>query len=218
VADIVISYKREEQETARTLADALRAQGWSVWWDPKLRAGEHFDDAIEQAIRDAKCVIVLWSKLSTKSEYVKDEASFAKKLGKLLPVAIDNAELPFRFQGLHTMQMPDWKGSADAPGFRSLVEQLQSRIGFGASAAATAVSPASSATAASTAAQLKEAPAWDRYSIADTILKRRSTARLSPPSNAEWTRNRCCTYMLTSKKSVPRLTCDLRPSDGTYWA
>ena len=65
MADIVISYKREEQQTARALADVLRAEGWTVWWDPKLRAGEHFDDAIEQAIRDAKCVIVLWSKLST---------------------------------------------------------------------------------------------------------------------------------------------------------
>ena len=48
VADIVISYKREEQQTARALADALRAEGWRVWWD-ELRAGEHFDDAIEQA-------------------------------------------------------------------------------------------------------------------------------------------------------------------------
>ena len=130
MADIVISYKREEHQTARALADGLRAKGWTVWWDPKLRAGEHFDDAIERAIRDAKCVIVLWSKLSTKSEYVKDEANFAKKLGKLVPVAIDDAELPFRFQGLHTVQMRDWDNSTNAAGFRALVEQLQSKIGF----------------------------------------------------------------------------------------
>jgi hypothetical protein len=43
VADFVISYKREEQHTARALADALRTEGWTVWWDPRRRAGEHFD-------------------------------------------------------------------------------------------------------------------------------------------------------------------------------
>jgi hypothetical protein len=119
-----------------------------VWWDPTLRAGKHFDDGIEQAIRDAKCVIVLWQKLSTQSEYVKDGANFAKKLGKLVPVVIDAAELPFRFQ----VQMRDWDGSTSAAGFRSLVEQLQSRVGFGSSVARTAAPPVSSATAASPAA------------------------------------------------------------------
>jgi hypothetical protein len=73
MSDIFISYKREEQPSARQLADALQKRGWSVWWDPKLRAGEHFDDAIEKALIDAKCVIVMWSKLSVKSRYVKDE-------------------------------------------------------------------------------------------------------------------------------------------------
>jgi hypothetical protein len=50
MSDIFISYKREEQPKARKLADALDRHGWSVWWDPKLRAGEHFDDAIERSI------------------------------------------------------------------------------------------------------------------------------------------------------------------------
>jgi hypothetical protein len=47
MSDIFISYKREEQATARKLASALENEGWTVWWDPKLRAGENFDDAIE---------------------------------------------------------------------------------------------------------------------------------------------------------------------------
>jgi hypothetical protein len=48
MSDIFISYKREEQPVARKLADALQKKGWSVWWDPKLRAGEHFDDSIRR--------------------------------------------------------------------------------------------------------------------------------------------------------------------------
>ena len=69
-------------------SDALEEKGWSVWWDPKLRAGEHFDDVIEQALKDAKCVIVMWSKLSVNSRYVKDEANYALKRKKLIPIAI----------------------------------------------------------------------------------------------------------------------------------
>jgi TIR domain len=53
MSDIFISDKREEQAIARKLADALENKGWSVWWDPKLRAGEHFDDMIEKALNEA---------------------------------------------------------------------------------------------------------------------------------------------------------------------
>ena len=51
----------------RKLANALESEGWTVWWDPKLRAGEHFDDVIEKALNEAKCVIVMWSKRSVQS-------------------------------------------------------------------------------------------------------------------------------------------------------
>jgi hypothetical protein len=145
VADIVISYKREEQDTARALADSLVAKGWSVWWDPKLRAGERYDRAIQDAIKAAKCVIVLWSELSVNSDPVQDEASLANDLKKLVPVAIEKADLPMPFRRLHTVQMHGWKGSSDTPGFRELVEQLQSKIGGGTLAAAAAATSAPSA-------------------------------------------------------------------------
>ena len=51
----------------RKLANALESEGWTVWWDPKLRAGEHSDDVIEKALNEAKCVIVMWSKRSVQS-------------------------------------------------------------------------------------------------------------------------------------------------------
>ena len=75
MSDVFISYKREDQPTTRKLANALETAGWSVWWDPKLRAGEHFNDVIEKALNEAKCVIVVWSNLSVNSEYVKAEAN-----------------------------------------------------------------------------------------------------------------------------------------------
>lgn len=124
MSEIFISYKREDQAEARTLATNLEASGWSVWWDPQLRSGDHFDDVIERELKMAKCVIVLWSHRSVKSQYVKDEASYALKLNKLIPVAIDDAEPPFRFQGLHTLSLSGWDGSPKLPAFQKLVSDI----------------------------------------------------------------------------------------------
>ena len=75
MADIFIRYKREEQALARQLADALETEGWSVWWDTRLRAGERFEKVIEEALDEARLVIVFWSPLSVQSEFIRDESS-----------------------------------------------------------------------------------------------------------------------------------------------
>src|SRR5215510_370881 len=98
MSDIFISYKREEQAMARNLANALEGEGWTVWWDPKLRAGERFNDVIEKALKESKCVLVMWSKRSVESKYVKDEATYALNRNKLVPVMIEEVELPFRLR------------------------------------------------------------------------------------------------------------------------
>ena len=128
MSDIFISYKREEKSVARKLVDTLERNGWSVWWDPNIRTGEHFDDVIENALKDAKCVIVLWSQRSVKSRYIKAEAGTALKLNKLLPVAIEKVDLPFRFAGLHTAQLCDWDGTESHPGLQKLIADIMPLI------------------------------------------------------------------------------------------
>ncbi|HSJ76330.1 MAG TPA: TIR domain-containing protein [Gemmatimonadales bacterium] len=129
MSDIFLSYKREDQGTAKRLAEALEARGWSVWWDPRLQAGERFDDVIEKTLQEVRCVVVLWSARSIQSQYVKDEASYALKLGKLVPAAIETVEPPFRFQGLHTIDLSGWDGAPGFPALRKLAEDLSVRLG-----------------------------------------------------------------------------------------
>ena len=126
MSDIFISHKREDQEIARRIANALETEGWTVWWDPKLRAGEHFDEVIEEALTAAKCVVVLWSAGSVKSQYVRDEATYALECKKLVPVAIEAVEMPFRFRGVHTLRLFAWDGSRDSTDFRRLVHHRRS--------------------------------------------------------------------------------------------
>src|SRR5215510_1324792 len=129
MSDIFISYEREDQATARKLADALEGEGWTVWWDPKLRAGERFNDVIEKALKESKCVVVMWSKCSVESKYVRDEATYALNRNKLVPIMIDEVDLPFRFEGLQTPSLLGWGGSHDAPKFRMLAGDIASIIG-----------------------------------------------------------------------------------------
>ena len=124
MSDIFISYKREDREVARKVASALEKEGWIVWWDPKLRTGEHFDVVIEEALTAAKCVIVLWSEGSLKSQYVRDEATYALEHNKLVPVAIEAVEMPFRFRGIQTLRLLAWDGSRDSSEFRKLVDDV----------------------------------------------------------------------------------------------
>jgi hypothetical protein len=129
MSDIFLSYKREDRPHARSLAEALQEAGWSVWWDPQLRAGEHFDDAIERELKSAKCVIVVWSKGSVSSQYVKDEAAYALDLNKLIPVTIDDVKPPFRYQRLQTESLAGWNGSQGFPAFKKILEDIASVIG-----------------------------------------------------------------------------------------
>ena len=71
MTDVFISYAREDREAAQRLAAALEARGWSVWWDREIPVGHSFDQVIEQQLEAAKSVVVLWSKDSAASEWVK---------------------------------------------------------------------------------------------------------------------------------------------------
>jgi formylglycine-generating enzyme required for sulfatase activity len=94
-----------------------------------FRAGERFNDVIEKALKEAKCVVVMWSKRSVESQYVKHEANYALKRNKLVPVMIEEVELPFRFEDLHTLSLLEWDGSKDGSEFRRLVEDIAGIVG-----------------------------------------------------------------------------------------
>jgi TIR domain len=50
MADIFLSYNREDQAVARRFAEAFEAQGLSVWWGATLRSGEAYDQVTEKAL------------------------------------------------------------------------------------------------------------------------------------------------------------------------
>ena len=129
MADVFISYKREDRGTAQRLADALEQLGFDVWWDLDLLAGDEYRNVIRAVIDQCSAAIVLWSTRSIESDFVMDEASHAKRKGKLCPALIDNVDLPFGFGQTHADDLTGWSGELTHAGFQALVRSLETRIG-----------------------------------------------------------------------------------------
>jgi len=124
MADIFLSYATEDRERARSVAQALEARGWDVWWDREIPLGRQYDDAIEQALAAARCAIVLWSKTSIASEWVRSEASEAKRRGILVPVLLDPIEPPLAFRLLQGADLASWEPGTPHEEFDKLVERI----------------------------------------------------------------------------------------------
>lgn len=129
MADIFISYASEDRDRARSVADALSARGWSVWWDRQIPLGKSFDEVIEQQIAAAKCVIVLWSAVSVAKEWVRNETAEGKRRGILLPVFIESVAAPLQFRSLNGADLTDWQGELTHPEFQRLSARVAELIG-----------------------------------------------------------------------------------------
>ena len=83
MADVFISYAREDRLAAQRVAGALQRHGWSVWWDADIPPGKTWDELIERELAAASCAVVLWSATSLRKGWVKAEAADALARGVL---------------------------------------------------------------------------------------------------------------------------------------
>jgi membrane-associated phospholipid phosphatase len=128
MADIFISYSRADLERARRFERALTGCGWSVFWDRALLPGEGFRHAIERELKDARCVIVLWSRASVASEWVIDEAESGKFKNRLVSIRIDDVDPPLGFRQLQAAELIDWQGDVENGEFQLLARRLRELI------------------------------------------------------------------------------------------
>lgn len=124
MAQVFLSYDREDAERARPVALALEKAGHSVWWDLHVRGGAQFSKVIEEALKAADAVVVLWSKQSVESAWVRDEATAGRDSGRLVPVTIDGTEPPMGFRQYQTLDLSAGKGRLRSAQLKELLGAL----------------------------------------------------------------------------------------------
>ena len=115
MADIFISYAREDVVWVEKLNRALEAQGYSVWWDRNLATGARYLKETEAQLREARATIVVWSKVSVDSHWVADEAALARDLGRMVPISKDGTMPPLGFGQYQATDFSHWNGGAGEP-------------------------------------------------------------------------------------------------------
>jgi formylglycine-generating enzyme required for sulfatase activity len=128
MADIFLSYARQDKDRARLYAQALEAAGWTVFWDPRILPGSSWDEVIEEQLNACRCVVVLWSVTSVKSKWVKAEATEGDNRNILVPVALDTAQPPLQFRGRQSAQLQEWTGDTLHETFRHLLDGISRHV------------------------------------------------------------------------------------------
>ncbi len=129
MADVFVSYTKDDRTIARLFATGLEREGFSVWWDQAIHAGEAFDRATEQALAEARAVVVLWSRRSVESDWVRAEATEARATRRLVPVMIEPCKRPVIFELIHTADLAGWSGDATDTRWRIFIDGLRRTAG-----------------------------------------------------------------------------------------
>ncbi len=141
MADIFISYSSTDKTVVKRLAAVLEERGWSVWWDRQIPIGQQYDTVIEQELRQSRCVVVVWTQRSVASEWVKNEASEAAAKRKMVPVMLEELELPLAFRRTETAMLLDWDGENDHPELEILFQSISNIMGQSATTTPRPVQP-----------------------------------------------------------------------------
>ena len=125
MADVFLSYKREDAAKVRKLVVALRGAALDVWWDEDIPLSAPWEATIEKALADAKAVIVCWSPASVASENVRSEARVAREDGRLIQVFLKPCSPPLFFGERQGVNLSKWRGDANDPRITNIAETVR---------------------------------------------------------------------------------------------
>lgn len=128
MSDIFISYNNKDKDKAKLFATLLKQHGWSVFWDKNIPPGKTFDEYISEQLDAAKCIIVLWSKNSVNSDWVKEEAQRGASRKVLVPIFIERVSPPLGFGRIEAAELFDWNGDSDEVEFQNLLQAITQLI------------------------------------------------------------------------------------------
>lgn len=125
MADVFISYSKKDRELAERVDRALKAAGYTTWWDDNLIPAEQWNQTIVSEITAASAVLAIWTFNSIASDFVRDEADAGRKAKKLVPIRFEEVEPPLGQGAIHLADLRGWQGSADDQRWQQVLTAIQ---------------------------------------------------------------------------------------------
>ena len=97
MADIFLSYAREDTDCAGTMVRAMNGAGLSVWFDRYTPTASNWEDILKRELEKARCVVMLWSDHATTSHWVREEGMAGLERAVLVPVRVGESDIPDAF-------------------------------------------------------------------------------------------------------------------------
>ena len=128
MADVFVSYARPDEQIAEQVVEALRGSGYLVWRDDELPAHRGYAEVIEERLRAANAVVVLWSAEAAKSQWVRAEADAARSAGTLVQATVDGGMPPLPFNQIQCADLTAWDGDLGTAGWRKLAGSVRTLV------------------------------------------------------------------------------------------
>jgi adenylate cyclase len=129
VGHVFISYARSDEELAKQVADLLKEGGYEVWRDDELPAHKPYAEVIEERLKGASAVVVLWSAEAAKSQWVRAEADTARAAHTLIQITLDGTIPPMPFNQIQCADFKGWDGRQTSAGWRKLLASVTELAG-----------------------------------------------------------------------------------------
>lgn len=91
---VFVCYAHREREMVVDLVDWLRSQGFAVWFDENIEAGNRWSEDLARAVDGCAAFLFFMSPRSIASRYCLDEIHFALECGRpIVPVEVEPVTL-----------------------------------------------------------------------------------------------------------------------------
>jgi hypothetical protein len=116
--EVFLSHSAKNKAQASPLAETLRKHGVPVWFSPtNIQSAQQWHDEIGKALRRCDWFLILLSKASVDSKWVRLELSYALNHSQydnhILPVKIEDCDPEQLSWTLGVFQMVDFNGDSD---------------------------------------------------------------------------------------------------------
>lgn len=127
MSDIFLSYALDDMDEAEKLRDAFQQQEWTVWWDSSTVYGGEYTEEVDRRLKDAKVIVVLWSRRTRKSSFVAE--TFGHK-GAAFPVIVrlDKTALPVSLVPLQRFYLLDWDSAESHAELQKLLRYISALL------------------------------------------------------------------------------------------